>query len=52
MLTMSIRKKAGALEQPDSMSGSVAAVGMTNSMKERAKEALVGRTGETDDEDD
>ena len=26
--------------------------GMTESMKERAKEALAGRTGETDDEDD
>lgn len=26
-------------------------IGMTETMKERAKEALVGRTGETDDED-
>lgn len=32
--------------------GRVGITGMTESMKERAKEALVGRTGETDDEDD
>jgi len=44
-----IRKKAGALEQLDGGSGSV--TGMTTSMKERAKEALAGCTGDTDDED-
>ena len=43
-----IRKKARALEHD----GRGAATGMTESMKERAKEALAGRTGETDDEDD
>jgi hypothetical protein len=48
LLITSIRKKAGASEQDDRG----AATGMTESMKERAKEALVGRTGETDDEDD
>lgn len=44
------RKKAGALEQVDGR-GASGPTGMTNSMKERAKEALEGRTGETDDED-
>lgn len=48
LLITSIRKKAGASEQD----GRGVATGMTESMKERAKEALVGRTGETDDEDD
>jgi hypothetical protein len=46
---MSTRKKAGA---PEQVAGAGAAVGMTDSMKERVKEALSGRTGETDDEDD
>ena len=50
-LIMSIRKKAGAVERVDG--GSVNGLaGMTDLMKERAKEALLGRTGETDDEDD
>lgn len=49
LLITSIREKAGASEQADSRG---AARGMTESMKERAKAALVGRTGETDDEDD
>jgi hypothetical protein len=49
MLIMSIRKKAGALDQMNH--GTSAARGMTQSMKERAKVALAGRTGETDDED-
>jgi hypothetical protein len=48
---MTIRKRAGAKER-DGEGGSGAVMGMTNSMKERAKEALVGRTGETDDEED
>ncbi|KAH9994603.1 hypothetical protein BJV77DRAFT_961322 [Russula vinacea] len=46
-----IRKKAGASDQVGGGSGS-GAMGMTESMKERAKEALAGRTGETDDDDD
>ena len=45
---MGIRKKAGASEQADSRSG---ATGMTALMKERAKEALAGRTGDTDEDD-
>jgi hypothetical protein len=49
MLTTGIRKRAGASNLVDSNSGSGA--GMTAPMKERAKEALAGRTGETDDED-
>jgi hypothetical protein len=49
-LTMSPRKKAGAFELVDGRSSR--ATGMTTSMKKRAKEALVGRTGETDDEDE
>lgn len=49
-LTISIRKRAGALEQAEDRSS--AAVGMTESMMEQAKEALAGRTGETDDEAD
>ena len=49
MLTMSIRKSAGASELVDSNRGSGA--GMSALMKERAKDALAGRTGETDDED-
>ena len=48
-LITSIRKKAGASEQADSRG---AVTGMSELMKERAKEALMGRTGETDDEDD
>lgn len=48
-LITGIREKAGASEQADSRG---AARGMTESMKERAKKALAGRTGETDDEDD
>ena len=48
---MTIRKRAEATE-PDVTGGSGAAVGMTSSMKECAKEALAGHTGETDDEDD
>ncbi len=48
---MTIRKRAGAKEQ-DGKGGSGAVTGMTNSMKEWAKEALVGCTGETDDEED
>jgi hypothetical protein len=47
---MSPRKKAGAFELVDGRSSR--ATGMTTSMKKRAKEALVGRTGETDDEDE
>jgi hypothetical protein len=49
MLTMRIRKRAGVSNLMDSNSGS--GVGMTAPMKERVKEALAGRTGETDDED-
>ena len=45
---MTIRKRAGATEL-DVTGGSGAAVGRTSSMKEHAKEALTGRTGETDD---
>ncbi len=45
---MSVRKRAGALNL-DSRGGSGA--GMTMSMKEQIKEALLGCTGETDDED-
>jgi hypothetical protein len=48
LLITSIRKKAGALDQVDSRSSGG---GMTPSMKKRAKDALAGRTGETDDED-
>ena len=48
---MTIRKRAGAIE-PNVTGGSGAAVGMISSMKECVKEALAGRTGETDDEDD
>ena len=47
---MTIRKRAGATE-PDVTDRSGAAVGMTSSMKEHMKEALAGRTGETDDKD-
>jgi hypothetical protein len=47
---MSIRKRAGASEPVDNGMGGIA--GMTESMKERAKEALAGRSGDTDDEDD
>jgi hypothetical protein len=49
LLIVNKRKKAGALEQVEGMGAR--STGMTNSMKERAKEALAGRTGETDDED-
>jgi hypothetical protein len=49
-LMMSIRKGAGAVERVGG-AGMNGPVGMTDSMKERAKEALVGRTGDTDDED-
>ena len=49
LLITSIRKKAGALEQVGVRAGPT---GMTDLMKERAKGALMGRTGETDDEDD
>jgi hypothetical protein len=52
MLITCIRKKAGALEQVDGESSGRRAMGMTPSMKERAREALAGRTGETDDEDE
>ena len=51
LLIMTIRKRAGAIE-PNVTGGSGAAVGMISSMKECVKEALAGRTGETDDEDD
>ena len=47
---MAIRKRAGATDQDGVRSGATA--GMSNSMKERAKEALAGRTGETDDEEE
>jgi hypothetical protein len=46
LLITNTRKRAGASEQ-----ASGATAGMSESMKERAKEALAGRTGETDDED-
>ncbi|KAF8469362.1 hypothetical protein DFH94DRAFT_685318 [Russula ochroleuca] len=46
-----LMKKAGALDQEDGRGGR-GPTGMTESMKERAKEALAGRTGETDDEDE
>jgi len=49
LFIISLRKKVGASEQVDSRGG---ATGMTELMKERAKEALVGRTGETDDKDE
>ena len=42
---MDIRKKAGAVEKVNHASD------MTASMKERAREALAGRTGETDDKE-
>jgi hypothetical protein len=42
------RKKAGATD--DTGEGVVS--GMTESMRKRAREALAGRTGETDDEDE
>jgi hypothetical protein len=41
--------KAGA---PNQVVDGGGAAGMTDAMKERAKEALAGRTGETNDEDD
>jgi len=50
LLITGFRKKAGASAQVDSGKGGPA--GMTETMKERAMEALAGRTGETDDEDD
>ena len=49
-LIMNVRKKAGAV-RTESNGGSGTA-GMTDAMKERAKEALLGRTGDTNDEDD
>jgi hypothetical protein len=49
MLIMRIRKRAGVSNLVDSNSGSGA--GMTALMKEQAKEALAGHTGETDDKD-
>jgi len=45
---MIIRKRAGAREQ-DGMGG---VFGMTSSMKEHTKEALVGHMGEKDKEED
>ena len=42
---MDIRKKAGTVEKVNHASG------MTALMKERAREALAGCTGETDDEE-
>ena len=42
---MDIRKKVGAVEKVNHASG------MTVSMKERAREALAGCTGETDNEE-
>jgi hypothetical protein len=50
LLMTSTRKKAGATEVDDV--GMSRPKGMTDLMKERAKAALAGRTGETDDEDD
>jgi hypothetical protein len=47
---MSIRKRAGAGENERARGSKV--VGMPESMMERAKEALAGRTGNTDDEED
>ena len=49
---MGIRKKAEALDVDDDRDRSGGFAGMSMSMMERAKEALAGRTGETDDEDD
>ena len=42
---MDIRKKAGVVEKVNHASG------MTASMKERAREALAGHTGKTDDKE-
>ena len=42
---MDIRKKAGVVEKVNHASG------MTVLMKERAREALAGRTGKTDNEE-
>ena len=50
LLIKSTRKKAGALHLGDGLTGSGA--GMSTSMRERAKQALTGHTGETDDEDE
>ncbi len=49
---MGIRKKAGALDVDDDRDRSGDSAGMSMSMMEQAKEALAGRTGEMDDEDD
>ena len=50
LLTISIRKKAGAMEGVIGTSGS-GATGLTDLMKERAIEELAGRTGDTDDDE-
>ena len=50
LLIKSTRKKAGALHLGDGLTRSGA--GMSTSMRERAKQALTGHTGETDDEDE
>lgn len=50
VLIMSVRKKAGAACMESN--GGSGTAGMTEAMKERAKEVLMGRTGETDNEDD
>jgi hypothetical protein len=52
LLITSIRKKAGASDQLDGRGSGVGCMGMMTSMKERAKLALQGRTGDTDNEDD
>jgi hypothetical protein len=44
------RKKAGAVD--DGADGRGIISGMTEASKERARAALAGRTGDTDDEDD
>ena len=50
LLIKSTRKKAGALHLGDGLTGS--GTGMSMSMREWAKQALTGCTGETDDEDE
>jgi len=50
LLIKSTRRKAGTLHLGDGLVGST--VGMSMSMKEQAKQALTGHTGETDDEDE